>query len=171
MAVDFKKVLEQWRLDERRMYVAIGGSRQLDFESSIFVQGYEFPIAFPTFLESSMDKLLRRWQLPDKEIICVSGDARGVDTVGQGYAASRGYDVKHFPADWETFGKKAGMVRNHRMCLYLSTKPNKAVVLFWDGESTGTQNMVRCAMEFGLPVRLYNYIEQRWIPEEQIRNV
>ena len=43
-----------------------------------------------------------------------------------------------FPADWERYGKRAGMIRNASMaraCDY--------AVIFWDGRSSGTLNMMQ----------------------------
>lgn len=41
------------------------------------------------------------------------------------------------PADWDRLGKKAGMVRNAQMADYAD-----AAIVFWDGKSNGTANMI-----------------------------
>lgn len=43
------------------------------------------------------------------EIIC--GCAAGVDTAGGQWAEARGIPVKHFPAQWKKFGRRAGPMR------------------------------------------------------------
>jgi hypothetical protein len=71
----------------------------------------------------------------------VSGGARGVDLLGEKAAASFGIPVKVFPvtsADWEKFGKAAGIMRNQQMAEYAD-----ALIAIWDGESTGTWNMIK----------------------------
>jgi len=86
------------------------------------------------------------------DIEIVSGTARGADKLGERYALSRGYPVKKFPARWETFGKRAGMIRNRRMAEYAD-----ALVVFWDGRSRGTANMIATAHDLGLPTRTIHY--------------
>lgn len=67
----------------------------------------------------------------------VSGTARGADTLGERYAMEHNISIKRFYPDWDSFGKRAGMLRNREMAKYT----DKAIV-FWDGESRGTKNMI-----------------------------
>ena len=71
----------------------------------------------------------------------VSGKARGVDAMGERWAEEHGVPVKPFPADWERWGKPAGMKRNKQMAEYA-----EGALLLWDGESRGTGGMFRLAM-------------------------
>ena len=77
----------------------------------------------------------------------VSGTARGVDTIGEEWAKSKGIPVKKFPADWNGLGKRAGFVRNAEMADYAD-----ALVAVWDGKSRGTENMIEQAKKKGLKV-------------------
>ena len=43
------------------------------------------------------------------------GGASGADSLGGSWAAARGHKISVFPADWDRYGKKAGMVRNSLM--------------------------------------------------------
>lgn len=70
----------------------------------------------------------------------VSGTARGVDTLGEQWAALSGVPVKRFPADWNGLGKQAGYVRNAQMAEYAD-----ALIAVWDGRSAGTRGMIRLA--------------------------
>jgi hypothetical protein len=70
----------------------------------------------------------------------VSGGARGVDTLGEQVAATFNIPVKVFPADWGTHGKAAGPIRNQQMAEYAD-----ALIAVWDGNSTGTWNMIKQA--------------------------
>ena len=81
----------------------------------------------------------------------VSGTARGVDRWGEEYAAEHGIDVKQFPADWLTFGKGAGYVRNEDMADYAD-----ALIAVWNGESRGTKHMIEQMKERNKPVYIYN---------------
>lgn len=82
-------------------------------------------------------------------IVIVSGTARGADQLGERYAAERGYQVERFPADWKNDGKAAGPIRNAQMAAYAD-----ALVVFWDGRSRGTRDMIERAEKRGLPVRV-----------------
>lgn len=82
----------------------------------------------------------------------VSGGAKGADTLGERYAKERGYDVKLFPADWKTYGRKAGPIRNLQMAEY-----GDMLIAFWDNTSSGTKNMIENAKKLGLIVHVINY--------------
>lgn len=75
----------------------------------------------------------------------VSGCARGADKGGEMWAESRGLPIKRFPADWDTFGKRAGYLRNAQMADYAD-----AVVLFPGNK--GTSMMFDLARERGLKI-------------------
>lgn len=45
----------------------------------------------------------------------ISGGAKGADSLGEDWAASNWCEVEVFKADWDTHGKKAGILRNQDM--------------------------------------------------------
>ena len=65
------------------------------------------------FLDHVFNYELADWEM--EEITLVSGGARGADSYGEDYAASYGYTVDRFPADWNTHSKAAGHIRNQQM--------------------------------------------------------
>ena len=75
----------------------------------------------------------------------VSGEARGVDTLGARWAYGHGITVAKFPADWTTHGRKAGCLRNVQMAQYAD-----AVLVIWDGKSKGSAHMLKTAKQFGI---------------------
>ncbi len=101
-------------------------------------------------LAEKLDFLLENITSP----VIVSGTARGADTLGEQYAAERGYSVNRFPADWQTHGKRAGYLRNAEMA-----KNADCLVAFWNGrrERSGTYMMIQIAKERGLQVRVIRY--------------
>jgi len=101
-----------------------------------------------SLLEETLDKLLVN--LDRVEI--VSGGCTGADYLGEDYAQKRGYDVTVFQADWETYRKSAGPIRNREMCQYAD-----CLVAFWDGKSKGTANVIEEANNLGLKVRVIRY--------------
>jgi len=81
----------------------------------------------------------------------VSGTARGVDRWGEDYAHEHSIPIKQFPADWNTFNKAAGFIRNHKMAEYAD-----ALIAVWNGESKGTNHMIQTMQKLGKPVYIYN---------------
>ncbi|RMH11289.1 MAG: DUF2493 domain-containing protein [Gammaproteobacteria bacterium] len=84
------------------------------------------------------------------QVEIVSGGAKGVDALGERLARELGYPLKVFPADWTKHGKAAGPIRNRQMAEYADV-----LVAFWDGQSPGTRNMIRVAVEKRLEIHLF----------------
>ena len=89
---------------------------------------------------------------PDLRIEIVSGAARGADTLGELYAKERGYLLTRFPADWDTYGRSAGPLRNREMAEYAD-----ALIAFPIGKSPGTRDMIRQARQLDLHVDYANH--------------
>ena len=116
-------------------------------------------IAGSRSLNPSLEDLksyLEHWSLKPSEI--VSGKASGVDSAGETYARKHQITLKVFPAKWEEnatktnkFGKPynplAGHERNAKMADYADS-----LLLIWDGKSSGSANMKKCAEEKGLNI-------------------
>lgn len=83
-------------------------------------------------------------------IIIVSGKAKGTDTLGEKYAKEKNYPIAEFPADWESYGKSAGYIRNEEMAKYAD-----ALIAFWDQKSKGTKHMIDLAKKYSIPVKIY----------------
>lgn len=79
------------------------------------------------------------------EVVC--GGARGIDESGRVWAENIGIPVKYFYADWNTFGRAAGPIRNQEMAEYAD-----ALILIWDGESSGSKDMFKRAKICGLKI-------------------
>lgn len=82
----------------------------------------------------------------------VSGHARGADSLGEKFAKAYGYKLKVFPANWDTYGKSAGIIRNQQMAKYASEANRGILIAFPIGESRGTRNMIKLARQYGLEV-------------------
>lgn len=75
----------------------------------------------------------------------ISGMANGADSHAVAWAKANHRDLLPFPADWRTFGKAAGSIRNTKMLV--NGKPD-LVLAFVNkplAESRGTANMVQQA--------------------------
>jgi len=82
----------------------------------------------------------------------IEGDAPGVDRMAGAWAKRRRVDLRLFPADWQTYGRAAGPIRNRKM---LDEGKPDLVIAFPGGR--GTANMVEQAERAGVRViRLEN---------------
>lgn len=79
----------------------------------------------------------------DLEII--SGGAVGADSLGEIYAQKNNLPLTIMKANWDVHGKSAGMVRNSNM-----SEIADACIVFWDGKSRGSKNMIDIATKKGL---------------------
>ena len=101
-------------------------------------------------LESHVRYMLSRRSKSEVEI--VSGGAAGADALGERFARENGYRLRVFPADWEKYGRRAGILRNQQMVDYAD-----ALIAFHDGTSRGTAHVIAAAKEVGLRVSVKLY--------------
>lgn len=122
-----KRRIPKRRVPKESVVLAIVGSR--DFEES-------------SLLFEECNKLKETYRITK----VVSGEARGADRYGKYWARDNKIKYEGFPADWETYGKSAGHIRNKDIV-------NSADVLiaFWDGLSKGTANSIELAHNRGIP--------------------
>ena len=83
----------------------------------------------------------------------INGGARGADTLAGRFAKAYAYSEECYPADWNTHGRRAGPIRNHRMLR--EGKPD-LVVAFIAPDSRGTKHMVEISRKAGIPVKEIN---------------
>ena len=111
------------------------------------------------FLESSVSEFLKGHQ--DKEIIIISGAARGADKLGERYAQNHGLKVIQFFPDWSRYGKRAGHIRNTQMLEYIQENNCACAVLaFWDGESRGTKDTITTAQNKGIETKIFRFTKE-----------
>lgn len=94
--------------------------------------------------------------IPDEEIEIISGTARGADKLGEQYASDYNLKCIKFPANWNTYGKSAGYIRNAEMAKYASQE-HGVLFAFWDGKSKGTNHMIKLGDKMGLEVHVVKY--------------
>jgi hypothetical protein len=85
----------------------------------------------------------------ERDTVIVSGGARGVDDEAVKEARRLGMPYEVHLADWATFGRRAGIVRNKAI-----VDAADEVVAFWDGKSRGTQSTMNFARAAGKPLRV-----------------
>lgn len=77
----------------------------------------------------------------------IQGGARGADYLAKRWGEIANIPIKEFLPDWETHGKKAGILRNQQML----DEGKPEIVLAFPGGS-GTADMVRRAKKAGITV-------------------
>lgn len=134
----------------REYKVVIAGSRSLGdawprpgYDKAVFKRHFKY-------LREKMDNILKN--KPKSRIVIMSGTANGADKLGEQYAGLKHLKVRRYPAKWDEYGKRAGMIRNEQMAKYCD-----AVVVFWDGESRGSQHMINIALKLKKPLRVIRF--------------
>lgn len=87
-----------------------------------------------------------------RPVSIVCGMAQGADLLGKKFAENYNIPVIEMPADWETFGKSAGYIRNKEMA-----KISRYCICFWDKKSKGTKHMIDLAKEYNLILKVVEY--------------
>ena len=118
--------------------VIIAGGR--DFEN------YEY------MCEKLNDLFYNSTNFEKRDIKIISGMAKGADTFAIRYADEHNLTKILFPANWKSYPRIAGFLRNEDM-LSIATH----LIAFWDGKSSGTKHMIDIAQEKGIPIWVFNY--------------
>lgn len=77
-------------------------------------------------------------------VLIISGGARGADSLAEDWANESGVEIQVFEAEWDLYGKRAGMIRNSKIIALADI-----VLAFWDGTSKGTLDSINKARSAG----------------------
>lgn len=102
-------------------------------------------------VSETIKRFLQDHGLTVSDIEIVSGGANGVDRLAERWAIENSAKLSVFKAEWDRFGKSAGMIRNKKMREYAN-----GLIAIWDGYSKGTKNMIMEARSHGLTVLVKN---------------
>ena len=89
------------------------------------------------------------------EMICcgqigiISGGAKGIDSCGEKCAEMYGLGLKKMPADWNTYGKAAGSIRNEAMARLAD-----AAIVYVKKPTPGSSNMATWMLLLKKPVEV-----------------
>lgn len=107
--------------------------------------------------DAVMDEQLAHFATPfdrDYDINLITGLAHsGPDDMTIDYSRKRGHKLTGWPALWDKYQKRAGMIRNSHM----SKQDLHYAVIFWDGESRGTKNMIDLLVKNDIAHFIYIY--------------
>ena len=84
------------------------------------------------------------------DVTVIHGGARGADSIAAEVSCDYGFEVITFYANWEKWGRFAGVIRNLQM---LEENPD-LVIAFWDGVSRGTAHTIKEAKKRKIPVNI-----------------
>lgn len=118
----------------------------------LIVAGSRDFIDMPLMTKALLD-LCIHGDLKEEKVEIVSGMARGADALAWAFAKENNVKCHEFPADWDTHGRRAGYVRNAEMANF-----SDALLVFWDGESRGTKNMMDTMIKQGKPIWIVHYL-------------
>lgn len=98
--------------------------------------------------------------LPANSIV-VHGACRGADTIAGVLASKRGHEVREYPADWTSYGRAAGHIRNQEMLdrEHRENEPIDAVFAFHEAiytSSRGTLDMCKRAEKTAIKIFVVN---------------
>lgn len=86
-------------------------------------------------------------------ITIISGGARGADSMAEDFAYAHKTQKIIHRAEWDLFGKRAGIIRNQKM---IDENPD-LVVAFWDGKSSGTADTLKRAKKAKIATLIVYY--------------
>lgn len=112
-------------------------------------------VGYRNFTDREMfETIVEDWiEKNGKPSIIVSGGANGVDTLAREYAIKHGYPLEEYHADWSTYGKSAGPVRNTKIatvCTHILALPSRS--------GKGTQDTIQKAQKLNKEVTIH-YID------------
>lgn len=138
--------------------------RQPGYARLVVAGGRDFPVGLVKDALSHIERMTARLREQSTDFSEVCGMQTGGDAVGRLWADLAGINVVRFPADWDTYGKSAGPVRNAWMAWY-----GTHLLALWDGASRGTANMIAVAKAgcLTLSSRPYLYGKSNLLPNER----
>ena len=112
------------------MVITIAGSRNFeDYEKG------------KSFIDDCLSKI------ENDEITVLSGGCRGSDKIGERFAKEKNYNLIIYRAEWDKYGKAAGIIRNKKMA-----DRSDCIICFWDGKSKGTKSLIDYALKKSVTV-------------------
>lgn len=97
-------------------------------------------------LAHTIEKLYKEYK---RDLMIIHGGARGADTMAGEIAGALGIPVCVFPAQWRTFGRGAGPIRNRWMLRF--GRPHLVISCHQAlSASKGTKDMVQLAQSKGV---------------------
>ena len=173
MSIDFNKALEEVHADKNRFYLLLSGDKDFKpYESyAVCVNNTISAMTGEEYAFMMVDKILTNRFKDNATIRIVTGDNAGIDKIAKDYAERRSMDSFEFWTDWDSHGNKAGFIRNQEMFYHIARRPNKACILFWNGDNIYTKNLIYLAYHYQIAIRVFNYVTKKWLSQNEIESI
>ena len=133
-------------------------------ELTIVVTGTRRPTSEDRICQA-LDNVVER---ADGPVRIVHGNEPGVDTVAEQWAIDNAMESDVYPANWEEEGRTAGTDRNYLMMR--EAQPDM-VLAFPEGNTPGTQQIIKLAQLEGVPVEKVIQTGRTQTPDQQYVNL
>lgn len=143
------------------MRILVCGGRDFGDIPSVLHPTYHEKVDEYKFIQQKLSEIAKVYSShynPDDnwlpfDLVIIEGGAKGVDRAAGDWATNNYALLKVYPADWNTYGKAAGYIRNQRM---LDEGEPDLVVAFPGGK--GTDMMIKLALRAGVEVLKIEYL-------------
>lgn len=126
------------------MKILVSGSRTFS-NSKVFMD----------IMTDVIAELQYRHEIPLYKVELIHGSAKGTDSMADMFARGNKIKLKVFPADWDAYGKSAGMKRNLEMLYYTMSDPTPFLVAFNVNNSKGTSMMIESCKKKDIPAYIF----------------
>ena len=173
MMIDFKALQESVEKDKTTTYCIVSGDKSFIEQKFLFlpVGDVVTAVSAKDVLFRACDILLKNQVGMGRSIVIMTSDNNGVDSMAVSYSTERNYDCIIVPTDWDGLGKRAGYLKNEEIMYQAGRRRHKAAILFWDGEDVMTRNLMYQAFCMGVPCRVYNYVDKKWLTQPEISDI
>lgn len=107
----------------------------------------------------ALTETIKNYFYPNKpkrqDVLIVHGGAKGADSIAGEWARERNIKEIIYKPDWDTYGKRAGILRNQQM---IDESDPDIVLAFWKNKSRGTKHAINYARSKGKEVIVYESI-------------
>lgn len=99
----------------------------------------------------SATKIINKLISKYKTFTCVSGGAKGADSICESICRLKNIECLIFKPEWSKYGKSAGFIRNKSI-----VENSDFVIAFWDLKSKGTKHSIDLCMQLNKPIFIIN---------------
>jgi hypothetical protein len=178
-ALEESRERREWRQSKKILNVNVVGSR--GFNDVVATQPSGRPgslsnvvlneFLHPYTTEKCETKIRKDSPLEDYRghtLHLVCGMAKGADEAGLVWAARHPMTIHKYYPEWKEYTQyrpnPAGFIRNRKMALNTDL-----LFAFWDGNSRGTQHMLRCCKSLNVPIILLKLGGSFWWKSENLK--
>lgn len=171
--VDWEKLQRESDDEKNRVFFVVSGDKEFKENMHLFLPVGDVigAVSAKEVLVKACDTLLKKQIEMGRKITVVTSDNVGTDKLALEYSVSKDYDCLIVNTDWDGMGRRAGYYKNEEIMYQAGRRPHKCGLLMWNGEDVLTRNMIYQAYCMGVPLRVYNYHDKRWLKVQEIEDI